>query len=145
VANINGNETGTSNVQAVRSGLGDEEVASSLVRAAEIFRDIAAGNAPELPELPTASIPNNPGFTGTFASEALSVELQESGGEVSGQIHFGGQTFPLTAQASGSGLTGTFTSQGNSFTFTATLDGDALTLETGGTSYQLMRKTNPLQ
>lgn len=95
---------------------------------------------PENPLAPVNPLAPSDPLVGTFADAQLSVTLQGGAGEYSGEIIFGGQTFPAAAQGEGNTLMGTFTSGANQFDFTATLEGDTLTFVTGGTTYMLERE-----
>ncbi|UCH25596.1 MAG: hypothetical protein JSV66_16965 [Trueperaceae bacterium] len=104
----------------------------------------ATPQAPSNPLAPvTPSVPADP-FVGTFIGETLTVVLQGSGGQYTGELTFSGQVYPLTATANGSNLTGTFQNQGAGFPFNATLDGDTLTVDSGGSRFVTVREGGSL-
>jgi hypothetical protein len=86
-------------------------------------------------------------LAGVFKSEKFSIDLKSDGAQkYKGVIKMAGKEFPATASGDAKALKGTFTSDGQAYEFTATLEGDALTLSSGGATYQLAREhaANPL-
>jgi hypothetical protein len=83
-------------------------------------------------------------FRGDIKGQPASVELSPSGDGYAGTIRVGDAALPCKATESGGQLSGTFTSAGDTFGFTATLAGNTLNLRTGGASYAMARRGNPL-
>jgi hypothetical protein len=83
-------------------------------------------------------------LSGKYHGNQLSIDLTAAGdGHYDGTIHLGAQDFPCTAIAQANHIDGTFTANGHGFTFAADLNGDAMTLQSGGATYQLTRDTPP--
>ena len=79
-------------------------------------------------------------FTGSFAGDQLQLQLRRAAdGAYSGQLVFGGQTYPVSARPSGAGLAGSFSNQGHQFQFSVTQDSGGLRFITEGTTYRLAR------
>jgi hypothetical protein len=77
-------------------------------------------------------------YVGHFTSDSdISVDIANQGGHYTGVIHFNKTDMPLTGDVTDGHLQGTFTTGGSSFAFTAQSQGTALTLSTGGKTYQL--------
>ena len=83
---------------------------------------------------------------GTYQDAQVTLELKaKPGGGYEGMILFQGQKFPLKARGGADQLSGSFRTENGSFDFTAARDGDAVSLATGGKTYQLKRQSvNPL-
>jgi hypothetical protein len=79
-------------------------------------------------------------FVGSFSGDNLTLTLQGANNTYTGEMNFGGQTFPVQATANGTTLTGTFSSGGNTFNFTATLQDTALTLVSDGSTFNLQKQ-----
>jgi hypothetical protein len=80
-------------------------------------------------------------FTGTFANEQIILTLQESSGQITGQVQLQGQSFPVTARLSGSNaIQGSYQYFGQNFPFEARLQGNVMTLTSEGAVYTLQKK-----
>jgi hypothetical protein len=82
-------------------------------------------------------------YSGKYEGPNLSVQINPDNGGYAGQIQLGQQQFPLKAREAGDHLQGTFSSGGGDFDFTATQQGDALTLISGGVTYNLKKNSPP--
>jgi hypothetical protein len=126
---------------------------------AQQFDFTRQGGSPRGPEShPGAAASSNPlrranshdPFAGTFSSADLQLKLKGGNGRYTGEIHFQGKTFPVSASSSdGRSLTGRFSTGDGDFDFNARLKDGGLTFETGGTTYQLQAQgahasSNPL-
>jgi len=91
-------------------------------------------------------------FVGSFSGDGLNIVIQGTGGNYSGQIQAGGQTYPFQAQVGGGVMQGVFSGGGQQYQFAAKVEGNTLLFQTGGKTYQLQRTgsggqaaaTNPL-
>jgi hypothetical protein len=80
-------------------------------------------------------------FIGTFANEQIILTLQESSGQITGQVQLQGQSFPVTARSTGSNaIQGAYQYFGQNFPFEATVQGNAMTLTSEGAVYTLHKK-----
>ncbi|HEX8911156.1 MAG TPA: hypothetical protein VF796_02270, partial [Humisphaera sp.] len=78
-------------------------------------------------------------FNGNFKGEKLSAEFTVNGDAIAGFLILGDQRFPATAKIDGSKATGSFEASGKKFEFTAVLKGTDLSVESGGTTYNLSK------
>lgn len=77
-------------------------------------------------------------FAGTFRGQDIALILQGEG-PYTGTLEFQGKSYPVKASAQKNMLKGTFEVNGTNFEFTARLDGTALTLESGGQRYPMLK------
>ncbi len=94
------------------------------------------------PFAPGGANPLAPGgdpFVGTFTGDGISLTLRGDASRYEGELHYGGQTYPVMAQASGQQLMGVFLSGGTEFTFSGMLSGTMLEFESGGTRMLLSK------
>ena len=78
-------------------------------------------------------------WVGTFSDGNLVLQLQGGGGSYQGVAQLSGQSFAVSVSGSGSQLSGTFRATDGEYPLTLTQAGAAVTLRTGGTSYNLQR------
>ena len=92
-----------------------------------------------------AVVPAAPRYAGTYSGDGgnMVVELQESGGQYTGAIKKGDQSFPLAGALKGETLAGSFEAGGSKFDFSASLEGKVLTLKTGSATYVLEKNGAP--
>ncbi len=79
-------------------------------------------------------------YPGLYEGREITVRLQLAGGEFRGALIFRGQSYPLEASRASDGVVGTFRVDDRSFGFRAAIDGKAMTLESGGSTYELEKK-----
>ena len=72
-----------------------------------------------------------------FAGDGLRLSVWPGGDGYTGQINFGGQTYPLSLTLGEAQGRGVFRTLDGAFDFTVRRDGDALLFETGGAIYRL--------
>jgi hypothetical protein len=89
--------------------------------------------------LAAAALARAADYSGRFAGETFSIQLQAADGAYTGTIALGDQTFPVSARATEKGLVGEFESQGQKYPFEAVLANGELTLSTGGKTHVLKK------
>jgi hypothetical protein len=79
-------------------------------------------------------------LVGRFSDGWLELSVTGGGGQYSGHIAVGGQTYPFVAQGGNGQLTGTYETGGQRYPFSAALQGDGMYLLNGTQAFQLARQ-----
>ncbi|HET8984990.1 MAG TPA: hypothetical protein VFN03_04440, partial [Trueperaceae bacterium] len=79
-------------------------------------------------------------LVGRFSDGWMEVTVSGGGGQYTGQIVVGGQTYPFVAQGSAGRIDGTYELGGQRYPFSAGMQGGVLVLINGGQQFQLARQ-----
>lgn len=115
-------------------------VCCGVLAAAVGMGQISLGAEPPVNPLGEAPARGVAGFSGIYRGGNLTLTLKANaaGGEYSGQIVRGGDTFRVSARDKDGKLEGTFLDNGgNSFQFSASVSDEVLSFNTAGRSYKL--------